>query len=81
MDDDPVTEHTGNSRAQYPGWNQVQNSLLAADDQRVTSVMTALKTDDGLGLPGQQIDNLSLALVTPLGTDDDDTLAHRDCPD
>ncbi len=58
----------------------MQNGLLATDDQGMTGVVAALKPHDGLRLPGQQIDNLSLALVTPLGADDDDTLAHRDCP-
>ncbi len=57
----------------------MQHSLLATDDQGVAGVVTALKPHHGLRLLGQQIDNLSLALVTPLGADDDDTLAQRDC--
>ena len=31
---------------------------------------------DGLRTVGEQVDDLALALVTPLGADDDDVLAH-----
>jgi hypothetical protein len=51
--------------------NQVQSRLHAVDDQCVTGVVTALETHDAVGAFGQPVDQLALALVTPLGADDD----------
>jgi hypothetical protein len=39
--------------------------------------VAALETRHGRGAHGQQVDDLALALVAPLGADDDDELAHR----
>ena len=44
---------------------------LAGDDDRVAGVRTALVAADEIRLLGEQIDDLSLALVAPLRTDDD----------
>jgi hypothetical protein len=38
----------------------------------VPGIVAALKAHDRRRLLGQQIDDLALALVTPLGADDDD---------
>ena len=54
----------------------MQYCFLAADNQRVAGVVTALKTHDTRNLIGQQIDNLALTFVTPLGADNDDVLTH-----
>ncbi len=43
----------------------------AVDNERVAGVMAALEADDDVGLLGQPIDDLALALVSPLG-------AHHD---
>ena len=59
--------------------NERQHGLLAADDQRVAGVVAALKTRHRGGALGEQVDDLALALVAPLGPDDDDEFAH-DCP-
>ena len=47
----------------------MQNRFLTVDDQGVASVMTALKAHHGRGTVGQEINNLALAFVTPLGAD------------
>jgi hypothetical protein len=54
--------------AQDARGNQVQHGLLAANDQRVAGVVTALETSDGFDAFGQQVDDLALAFVAPLGT-------------
>ena len=54
----------------------MQHGLLAADDQRVAGIVAALEAHHALGVISQPIDDFSLALVTPLGADDDDVLCH-----
>jgi hypothetical protein len=46
---------------------------LAVADDRVTGVVPTLEADDEIGVLGQEVDDLSLALVAPLGTDNDET--------
>ena len=58
--------------AQDAGRDQVQDGLLAADDQRVAGVVAALEAHDGADLLGQQVDDLALAFIAPLGTENDD---------
>src|SRR5690606_5012844 len=66
--------------AQDAGRDQVQHGLLAIDHQGVTGVVAALVTHDGGSLVGQQIDDLALTLITPLGAQDYDILTHNTCP-
>src|SRR6185295_16430452 len=63
-----------------PRRDQRQHGLLAADDQRVPGVVTALEAGHRGGALGQQVDDLALALVAPLGADDDDEFAHEGLP-
>jgi hypothetical protein len=56
--------------------DQVQYGLLAVDNQGVTGIVPALETDHGMDLLGEQVDHLALALVTPLGPDNDNVLTH-----
>ena len=58
------------------GRNQAQHRLAAADDERVPGVVAALEAHDALRVLGQPVDDLALALVAPLGSDDDDVFAH-----
>ncbi len=53
------------------GRDEVQDGLLAAHHQRVAGVVAALEADHHVGVLGEEIDDLSLALVAPLGSDDD----------
>jgi hypothetical protein len=41
--------------------------------------VAALEPHDRIGAVSQQIDNLALALITPLGAQDDYVLAHLYC--
>jgi orotidine-5'-phosphate decarboxylase len=43
---------------------------LVADDQRVAGVVAALVPGDHVRPLGQEVDDLALALVPPLGADD-----------
>ena len=58
--------------AQDAGRDQVQHGLLAVDDQRVAGVVAALEAHDRADLLGQQVDDLALAFIAPLGTENDD---------
>jgi hypothetical protein len=43
----------------------------------VASIVTALKTHDGAYVACQQIDNLTLALITPLDPQNNNILSHK----
>ena len=45
--------------------------LLAVADDRVAGVVAALEADDHVGLLGEQVGDLALALIAPLGADYD----------
>ena len=77
-----VADEAGDLRSQDAGWNQREDRLFPADDQRVARVVSALKTRHRTRLLGEQVDDFALALVTPLGADDDDetTFGHRALP-
>ena len=51
--------------------------FLAFDDQRMPSVVSALKARHSGSAFSEQIYNLTLALVAPLRTDDHDESTHR----
>jgi hypothetical protein len=51
--------------------NQVQHGLLAIDDQRVAGIVAALEAHDSADFLGEQIDDLALAFIAPLGTQHD----------
>ncbi len=50
------------------------------DHQRMTGIMAALKTHHALGVVGQPVYDLALALIAPLGAYDYNIL-HHDLPD
>ena len=51
--------------------HELERERLAADDDRVAGVVPALVADDDLHLLGDEVGELALALVTPLGADHD----------
>lgn len=57
--------------AQDAGRNQVQDGLLAVDDERVAGIVATLEADHRTDLFGKQIDDLALAFIAPLGTEHD----------
>ena len=54
----------------------MKNGLFAIDDQRVSRVVPALETHYRVGIAAQQVDDFSLALVTPLGAENHDISIH-----
>src|SRR5690606_3492299 len=52
--------------------DQVQHGLLAVDHQRVAGVVAALEAHDRADVLRQQVDDLALAFIAPLGTENDD---------
>ncbi len=54
----------------------MQHGFAAADHQRMACVVTSLEAHDMRGLFGQQVDDLALAFITPLGAQNYYTLAH-----
>ena len=58
------------------GRNQVQYCLLPVDNQGMSGIVTALKPDHSPDSLRQQIDDLTLAFVSPLGADNDYVFTH-----
>ncbi len=74
--DNAVSDKALHTIAQDARRDQVQNRLLAANDKRVPGVVATLKADNGGCTVRQQVDDLSLALVAPLSTDDNYVSTH-----
>jgi hypothetical protein len=53
------------------GGDEVQNEFIRTHDDRVARVVSALVPGDNVRTLGQQIYDLSLAFITPLGADND----------
>ncbi|KAI1694499.1 hypothetical protein Ddc_22071 [Ditylenchus destructor] len=66
-----VADVAGHAVAHDARGDQVQRGLHAVDDQRVARVVAALETHHTLGVIGQPVNDLALALVTPLSADHD----------
>ena len=54
-----------------PRRNQVQDGLSSLDHQGVSRVVPSLETDDHIRLSGEEIYDLSLSFIPPLGADYD----------
>jgi hypothetical protein len=63
----PGPDQVDGTGAQDPRRHHVQHGLLAIHQQRVTGVVAALEAHHQVGLHGQPVDDLALALVPPLG--------------
>ena len=59
----PASHHARRQKRQLVGG--------AIDDQRVPGIMSALKAHDDVGLLGEPVNDLALALVSPLGANHD----------
>ncbi len=75
-DHDTVADHALHARVQDAGGNQRQDRLGAVDDEGVARVVAALETRDRADPLGEQVHDLALAFVAPLGADDDEILGH-----
>ena len=71
VDHHAVADHAALAGIQDPRGDQVQLPLLLAPDDRVAGVVAALEAHDGVGVLGEQIGDLALALIAPLGANYD----------
>ena len=69
VDDAAVTDHRHVVGIHDAGGHLVQAVLLAVDDDGVAGVVAARVAHDGIEVAGDQVANLTLALIAPLGTD------------
>jgi hypothetical protein len=72
VEHDAVADHAGLVRVEDPRGDQVELELLAVADDRVAGVVAALEADDDVRPLGEQVGDLPLALVAPLGADYDE---------
>src|SRR5258708_7004618 len=66
-------------RPQHSAGDQLQDEFLAVDNDRVAGIMAAGIARDNGKILRQHVDNLSLALVAPLGANNDRGLASFQC--
>ena len=73
VDNDAVADDAGRLGVEDPGGDQVElEGLLAAHD-RMAGVVAALEAHHGCGALGQQVYDLALTFIAPLGANDRDT--------
>ena len=75
-DDDAIADEAAHALAQDARGNERQHGLHAVDDERVAGIVAALEARDAGDALGQEVDDLALALVAPLGADHDDEATH-----
>jgi len=56
--------------------HQIELVDLFADNQRMAGIVATLEADHTLGVVSQPVDDLPLALITPLGAHHNDILGH-----
>ena len=71
VDHDAVADRAGEAGIEDARRDQVELELLAVAHDRVAGVVAALEADHEVGLLGEQVRDLSLSFVAPLGADDD----------
>ncbi len=72
VDDDAVGDHRDDAGAEDARGQQVEGVLLLADHHRVAGVVAAVELDDVVHAGAERVGGLALALVAPLGSDEDD---------
>ncbi|MND35829.1 hypothetical protein D3C80_264760 [compost metagenome] len=75
IDDDAVADDGHLARTNDAGRQERQLVAYAIDDERMAGIMTALVTHNDVGALREPVDNLALALITPLRTHYD-TVRH-----
>jgi hypothetical protein len=75
IDDEAISDHGDFSRMEDAARNQTQDELAVADQDRMASVVPALIANDVVKPVCEQVDELALAFVSPLGSENDD-IAH-----
>jgi hypothetical protein len=79
IDDHPVAHHAQDPRMEDARRDQVKDEMLLADLDGVAGVVAAVEAGHDLDLLGEQVHDLSLAFVAPLGADHDN-VGHADRP-
>src|SRR6202050_3417435 len=74
-----VADYAAAGGSQDSAGNQLQNEFLAIDDDRVPGIVAAGVAGHHRKALRQNVDNLSLALVAPLGSDNYRSLASFQC--
>ena len=69
VDDHAVADYAGRAAVQHPRRDQLEDVLVPALHHRVAGIRSALVADDHVGILGQQVHDLALAFVAPLGAD------------
>jgi hypothetical protein len=77
VEDDPVADDAGLIRVEDAGRDQVKLELPALAHDRVAGVVAALEAHDHRRPLREQVGDLSLPLVAPLGTDYDHARHER----
>jgi len=72
---DAVADDAFAAGAQNAARNELQDELFAVDDDGVTCVVAAGVAGDDIELFREDVDDLALAFVAPLGSEDDGGLA------
>ena len=70
VDHHAVAERTDRVLVQHAAGHQVERERLPGVDDRMPGVVATLVANDQVGPLGEQVDQLALALVAPLGTDE-----------
>ena len=71
VDHHSIADDRRDVRVENAAGHQLQLEGLAIDHEGVARVVTALIADDEMLIAGEQVGELALPLVTPLGSDDD----------
>ena len=66
---DPVADDADFSGMKDPGGNLVEDKFTVLDPDRVTRIISSLKTSDDVATRGQEIDHFPFPFISPLGTD------------
>jgi hypothetical protein len=77
IDDRAVADDAELAGIEDPGGDQVELPGLPVAHDRVTGVVAALEAHDGVRALGEEVDDLALALVAPLGAYDDHARHRR----
>src|SRR5256885_14284313 len=72
VDDDAVADDAGAVGIENAARDELEFELAVLGDDGVARVVAALGADDHVGLGGEVVDDLALALVAPLAADQDD---------
>ena len=70
VEHDAGAQHAQGARPENAARHQPQLVGLVAEHERVAGVVASLVAGDDVGPLGEQVDDLALALVAPLGADD-----------